>query len=82
VQKANKVSRAHKAEKVSKVALGRKGLKAQKANNKAFRVQPVPVGPAKPGSAVATGLHALKQDNVIRAPTATSNAARAKSWYR
>jgi hypothetical protein len=42
VQKANKVPRAHKAEKVSKVALGRKGLNAQKANNTAFRVQPVP----------------------------------------
>ena len=76
-QKANKVPRGRKGlkvQKANKVGRGRKGLKAQKANRvplvKQDRVQPAQQA-YMPSSRIGA----------IRAPFATSNAARAKSWF-
>jgi hypothetical protein len=95
-QKANKVPRGLKAEKVSRVALGRKDLKAQKANkappgrkglkaqkaNRALRVQRVPLVKQDRVQPVQRAYMRSSRIDVIRAPIATSNAARAKSWFR
>jgi hypothetical protein len=69
--KANKVPRGLKGLKANRVARGRKDLKAQKAN----RVPLVKQDPVQQAYVRSSRI------GVIRAPIATSNAARAKSWF-
>jgi hypothetical protein len=91
--KANKVPRGLKAQKVTKVVLGLKDPKAQRANkvprdrkgHKAQKANKVFGAPWVKQAQLPPGQQDYMRSswiNVIAAPVATSNAARAKNWFR